>query len=84
MIMNYTLFCYILNDNLVYEFADSVSADEREEWQQDWYADFKHTYWATSPELTATEQVVGWMREAFSEVTFDTHNFQLKPELQQS
>lgn len=77
--MNYALFSYILNDNLVYDFSDQVSDETKEEYRQDWYADFKHTHYATDPELNEKQKVIGWMRHAFSEVSFDSHNFTLKP-----
>ena len=76
--MNYSLFCLILNDNLVYEFSDNVSPEDREEYQQEWYIEFRESRFSNDPALSSTEQVVCWMREAFNQFSFDTHSFCLK------
>lgn len=77
--MTYQLFCQILSDNLEYEFTDNVSAEQREEWQQDWYTMFKENgYWTAFKNMTLADQVRGWMHEHFDECSFDTHSFQLK------
>ncbi|WP_077920454.1 hypothetical protein [Spirosoma sp. 209] len=76
--MNFPLFCYILNDNLAFEPAATYDPDDWKEDQQDWYTDFKETYWATDAGLSDKERVIGWMRESFFDVTFNTHRFALK------
>lgn len=76
--INYALFCYILQDNLAFEPTANLSEELLEEWLQDWYADFKHTHYGRDESLSSKEKVVGWMRHAFSETTFDTHHFQIK------
>lgn len=76
--MNYLLFCYILNDNLAFEFSDRVTPELREEWLQDWYSIYKGTSYLYDDEATPKDKVIAWMRNHFSETSFDTHNFQLK------
>lgn len=73
--MNYELFCYILNDNLAYQFSDFVSPDIRLEYQHEWYIMFRQT---RDHSLPHKEQVIQWMRDHFSECSFDTHSFCLK------
>lgn len=76
--MNYALFCYILNDNLVYEHTQKVSADEQQEEWQALYIEFKAYWFPPDSVLTPAQKVVQWMREYFSGFSFDTHRYQLK------
>jgi hypothetical protein len=78
--MNYQLFCHILNDSLIFEPTPLVTPDVWEEWQQEFYTDFKEHSVSRDASLSDKEKVTQWVRDAFSEYSFDTHNFQLKPE----
>jgi glyoxylate utilization-related uncharacterized protein len=77
--MNFNMFCQILGDNLVFEPTSNLPADEWQEWQHELYVIYKDASYAISDRyVTNEERVIAWMRDHFSECSFDSHNFQLK------